>query len=229
MGGKTGRSETDGGQEDGPDDSAFGSVTCGFGCGNVALEKLLDWYNGLMMWKAIAIVLVFLAIGIGAGLYFGYDFGWEKSVDANITSFDECVAAGNPVMESNPPSCATKDGKTFTQETGGETELAPDIVVTDPSSNQLVSSPLRVAGRAMGPWFFEANAGLKVIDDQGIVLGQSFIQAQGEWMTEEYVEFEGKVEFDPGGANTGEVVFENANPSGDPVRAKEIRIPVRFK
>jgi len=32
-----------------------------------------------------------------------------------ITSFDECVKAGNPVMESYPRQCAVPGGKTFTE------------------------------------------------------------------------------------------------------------------
>lgn len=33
-----------------------------------------------------------------------------------ITNFEECVAAGNPIMESYPPRCMTKDGRSFTQD-----------------------------------------------------------------------------------------------------------------
>ena len=30
-----------------------------------------------------------------------------------INSFDDCVKAGNPVMESYPPQCRAPDGRTF--------------------------------------------------------------------------------------------------------------------
>lgn len=33
-----------------------------------------------------------------------------------IQIYEECVAAGNPVMETYPPQCRTKDGKIFTQQ-----------------------------------------------------------------------------------------------------------------
>lgn len=33
---------------------------------------------------------------------------------SGIDSFAECVAAGNPVQESYPETCTTKDGKHFT-------------------------------------------------------------------------------------------------------------------
>jgi len=34
---------------------------------------------------------------------------------STITSFDECVKAGNPVMESYPRQCAVPGGTTFTE------------------------------------------------------------------------------------------------------------------
>ena len=36
----------------------------------------------------------------------------QKQVAA-ITNFEECAAAGNPIMESHPEQCRTKDGRTF--------------------------------------------------------------------------------------------------------------------
>jgi hypothetical protein len=32
-----------------------------------------------------------------------------------ITDFDSCVMAGFSIMKSNPPQCATPDGRTFIQ------------------------------------------------------------------------------------------------------------------
>ena len=32
-----------------------------------------------------------------------------------IDSFEECVSAGNPVMESHPRQCRTTDGKHFVE------------------------------------------------------------------------------------------------------------------
>lgn len=44
---------------------------------------------------------------------------WRPNVthspSVQITTFEECVAAGNPVMESYPPQCHTPDGKHFVQ------------------------------------------------------------------------------------------------------------------
>ncbi len=40
----------------------------------------------------------------------------DKQLKTEITSFEECVAAGNPVMESYPRQCKTADGTTFTEQ-----------------------------------------------------------------------------------------------------------------
>ena len=42
----------------------------------------------------------------------------RSPIEATIESFEECVAAGNPVMESYPRQCRTDDGKNFVEVIG---------------------------------------------------------------------------------------------------------------
>ena len=42
----------------------------------------------------------------------------DKATDPSINSFEECVEAGNPVMESYPEQCRTEDGKHFVRNIG---------------------------------------------------------------------------------------------------------------
>lgn len=179
--------------------------------------------------KGLVIVLVLLALVAGSAVayYFGYDIGFEKAIKTNITSFDECVAAGFPVMESYPPQCRA-DGKTFTQDIGNEIKLSDLIMVDNPRPNQVVKSPLLITGRARGQWFFEASAPVRIIDEGGKVLAEKFVEAKGEWMTEEFVDFEGEISFNSAGAVKGTLVLQNDNPSDLPENAKELRIPIRF-
>src|SRR5262245_49834153 len=46
-----------------------------------------------------------------------------------ISNFEECAAAGNPVMESYPRQCTTKDGRTFVE------DVPPQEATTTISSN----------------------------------------------------------------------------------------------
>ena len=110
------------------------------------------------------------------------------------------------------------------------TEASSDeIVVISPESDDKAISPLVVRGRARGSWYFEASAPIAIYDTQGNVLGRSFVMAQGEWMTSDFVNFEGKIEFEDVGVERGFLVFMNDNPSGEASRAKYVALPVYFK
>jgi hypothetical protein len=39
----------------------------------------------------------------------------RNPIESTVESFEECVAAGNPVMESYPRQCRTDDGKSFVE------------------------------------------------------------------------------------------------------------------
>lgn len=47
------------------------------------------------------------------------------SLSGEIDSFEDCVAAGYPVMESYPEQCATPDGKSFTRDISGDAQVQP--------------------------------------------------------------------------------------------------------
>lgn len=108
---------------------------------------------------------------------------------------------------------------------GEEEDVA---VATVPRAGDVVSSPVRVAGKARGNWYFEASFPVKVIDAHGNVLGIAPAQAQGEWMTTEFVPFDVEVSFTPPTTDEGFVILEKDNASGLPEHADERRIPVRF-
>lgn len=150
-------------------------------------------------------------------------------VEAVITSFEECIAAGNPILESYPRQCKTKGGETFTEDIGNEIEKQDLIRISNPRPNQLVTSPLVIKGDARGYWFFEASFPIELLDAQGNKLLTSFIQADGEWMTENFVPFESTFSFEPPQTATGTLILHKDNPSGDPSRDDALIIPVRFR
>lgn len=92
-----------------------------------------------------------------------------------------------------------------------------------------ISSPVLVEGEAIGTWFFEGDFLIKIIDDQENVLGISYAQAQGEWMTEELVPFKGIIDFKIGENTKGFLILSKDNPSNDPELDEEMRIPVNFR
>lgn len=61
----------------------------------------------------VGLTVVFVII---AGLLYAYVTLQNKQQLINVTNFEECAAAGNPVMESYPRQCRTPDGQLFVEE-----------------------------------------------------------------------------------------------------------------
>ena len=105
---------------------------------------------------------------------------------------------------------------------------APEVVITSPQPHQTIPTPLTVTGRARGNWFFEANAVLRLLDAQQREIASGTVRALGDWMTSDFVDFEGQIRFVSPASATGTLVFQNDNPSGLPDQQKEFLVPVRF-
>lgn len=103
------------------------------------------------------------------------------------------------------------------------------IVVTTPTINTLVKSPLLIEGKARGTWFFEGSFPISIIDAEGKTLGNYFGEALSDWMTEEFVPFRAHLTFSAPTTERGTLILHNDNPSGLPENNDEIRIPVRFE
>jgi flagellar basal body-associated protein FliL len=66
-------------------------------------------------WKKLILLIVIFILAVGAGYYLGFSQGSKASAEAAINSFEECAAAGYPIMESYPEQCRTNDGRVFTR------------------------------------------------------------------------------------------------------------------
>ena len=114
-------------------------------------------------------------------------------------------------------------------ETLPEAILQNDQIWTEtPRPGDKITSPLEIKGEARGFWFFEADFPLQVQDRDGNVLNWGIAQAEGDWMTSDFVPFTATVEFESPGKGFGFVMLEKDNPSGLPEHAGFIKIPIRF-
>ena len=102
------------------------------------------------------------------------------------------------------------------------------IKVFSPRAEAVISSPLEVTGEARGTWYFEASFPVYLYDANGQELAVTPAQAQGEWMTTEFVPFKATLTFEKPSTATGTLVLQKDNPSGLPEHADQISIPVRF-
>jgi len=110
-----------------------------------------------------------------------------------------------------------------------KTEEEKDIIVFSPQSNQKIKSPLKIEGKARGTWFFEATFPVKLLDEEGKEVVISYVQTTDDWMTEDFVIFEGDLVFGIPKTKSGILRFLSANPSGLPEHQKVFEVPVQFE
>lgn len=153
-------------------------------------------------------------------------FSTDMIRSQKVYDFTSCVAYGNLVMESHPRQCRDRDGVVYAEKLAS---FDDNLVRVDfPVKDTLVTSPLVIKGEARGFWYFEASFPVSLIDEDGNVLASHYATAEGDWMTEEYVPFSSPVSFSVSKETRGFVVLKKDNPSGDPERDAEVRLPVVF-
>lgn len=120
--------------------------------------------------------------------------------------------------------------KAPTTDSGNISEKADLIVVDSLSAGDQIASPLVVTGKARGTWYFEATFPIEVQDASGNVIGQGYAQAQGEWMTNDFVPFQSiTLTFAPQPAgSSGTLVLRKDNPSALPENDDSLIIPIVF-
>lgn len=89
------------------------------------------------------------------------------------------------------------------------------VRVGSPLPGASVGKSFTVQGEARGPWYFEASFPVEVRDPSGEQVGLGIAQAEGEWMTEEFVPFTAQVSV-PDYTGPATLVLKKDNPSGLP-------------
>jgi Immunoglobulin-like domain of bacterial spore germination len=117
----------------------------------------------------------------------------------------------------------------------------PTVVPVATSSSEIInvslpqpyatsSGSLLVSGKARGQWYFEGSFPIQVRDSDNNLIASAIAQAQGEWMTEEFVPFTATLSF----ASTtyrgpADVVLLKDNPSGLPENEDSVTIPITIQ
>lgn len=173
------------------------------------------------------ILFVILIIAV-----FGVAWGFSKKElpQPIVTNFEECVAAGNPVMESYPRQC--RDGEqSFTEDIGNELGKTDLIRVNTPRPNQTITSPLIITGEAQGTWFFEASFPVVLTDWDGLIIAQGIATAKSNWMTTDFVPFEATLTFKVDKntySSRGALILKKDNPSGLSEHDDALEVPIIF-
>ncbi len=146
---------------------------------------------------------------------------------AILDDFDECVAAGNPVMESFPRRCRSAN-KTFTEDVGNAMLMADQIRVRIANVNEGVLSPLEIKGEARGDWFVNGAFQVRLIDILGKEIATTTAKVEGDFGPDDFVPFTAVSIFASSAPERAVLVFEKGNPTGGAPEGERLILPVRL-
>lgn len=188
-------------------------------------------------------ILTIVSIGCLAGLAYVI-WGQSDRPSVGATNFEECVGAGNPVMESHPRQCNdVRTGKTFVEQLDEEVQDdVPELKTREYQSakgvtvfinnwayNREVTSPLTITGQVPGSWSHEGVFTIDLSFEGDVGLPGATARLQGDWMTDELVPFTATLEFDSKqlvGKDVA-IIIRNANPSGLPENDDSLSLEVQ--
>ena len=184
--------------------------------------------------RTLILIVLLAVVVIGSALYLLMRPQVAVTPTVDVLSFETCVEAGYPVTEGTPRQCVTPDGRTYAKEPTLEdlakkitykNSTANDIVVTNPTAGSVTAKTFTVTGKARGPWYFEASFPVRVLDGKGNVLATGVAQAQGDWMTTEFVPFTVSITVPNAYTGSATLVLQKDNPSGLPEKDASISFP----
>ncbi|MFA6446013.1 MAG: Gmad2 immunoglobulin-like domain-containing protein [Candidatus Paceibacterota bacterium] len=146
----------------------------------------------------------------------------EKSTIIVVVIFIILIIIGGFLFDWFRPSTSEPQNKIVV-------DVNDMIQVTAPLSSSTVSSPLTITGKARGGWYFEASFPILLLDDSGAPIATAIAQAQGDWMTQDYVPFVATMTFDAPDSSTGTLILKKDNPSDDRRFDASVEIPIRFE
>jgi hypothetical protein len=168
--------------------------------------------------KKIFLPAIVIIVGIIAFFVFNFFIPPKGNKEASCPLEKKTCSDGTVVQKAGP-NC--------------EFEFCPGekdgILVSTPKRNGKIKSPLLISGEAKGDWFFEAEFTAELYDANNNLLGKAILTAKDDWMTPDFVPFEGELNFKKPSNPTGFLRFLNANPSGMPEYQKVFEEPIEFE
>lgn len=153
-----------------------------------------------------------------------------------VLAFLAIVFIGNHKEQPETMSGQPASGETIPEEATPEQVKSPfgsrsleDLIRVDfPLTDQRISNPLVIKGKARGFWYFEKVFPVMLADSRGSIIARGLAIAQADWMTEDFVPFKAQLEFEPDYGKSGTLIIRNNNPSDNVNNNREKRISVLF-
>jgi hypothetical protein len=175
----------------------------------------------------VAVIIIFLATSVVFGLrFFSGEDNWvcqngEWVKHGNPDSFKPSLPCGkNNKIEEDAKVSEKNNAQSSVDDSAGN-----NIKITQPMSDDTVSSPMEITGTAKGTWFFEGSFPVKLVDKNGKTIAEVPAQALREWMTTDFVPFRAILDFSAPSGSEGTLILSRDDPSGQAM-PEEVRIPV---
>jgi len=142
-----------------------------------------------------------------------------------------CSSTTTPPDKMVPPTEVTSTPPVQTGANGALTTKkgATDrLRVTVPAAGGKASKPLVFSGESRG-WYFEGSFPVRILNQNGVMIASGIAEADGDWMTDDWVPFTGEIDYPPQAAGSkGTIVFGKDNPSGMPENDDSAELPITF-
>ncbi len=150
-----------------------------------------------------------------------------------VMSFDDCLKAGYPVMESYSRQCKTPGGRTYTEELPPTkptyTNATSGVISAEiPAPDSVTGKEFEVRGTASG-WYFEGSFPIEILDANGKVLVAVPAQAQSDWITSAPVRFIAKIKVPTTYIGKAIILLKKDNPSGLPENDASMSFPITIE
>ncbi len=185
-------------------------------------------------------IYVFVAIAVVAGIarFFipsNQDIAPTIPGEINCPEVEKICSDGS-YAERQGTSCEYTCPPEVPDDVRAMIEAKADLITFwSPVPHEEIESPLHIAGKARGNWFFEASFPVILTNWDGLIIAQGIATAEDDWMTTEFVPFSATLEFTspyPEGGQDfmkrGSLILQKDNPSGLPELNDALEIPVRF-
>lgn len=105
---------------------------------------------------------------------------------------------------------------------------AKSIVVDLPFPGAVTGKQFSIIGKASG-WYFEGSFPYHVLDKDGNILAEGPVQAEGDWMTSDFVPFKVSVTVPESYIGPATIILKNDNPSGLPEHDASVSFPITIE
>ena len=178
--------------------------------------------------------LVIFAIGFYFILFFARAFlggvsatGFAKDITSALGEFRKLGQMGS----STNSGWGTFTGNS-TQNPGGQAVSSKGsdgaVVFINLSKGNMVSPGQNILGNMRGDWFYEGVATARFLDEYGKQIGMTQVVAESNTNVKTQVPFSVVARFVQGNAQTGYLVIEKANTTGDKTKDAWVTIPITY-